>query len=161
MKVILLQDVDNLGKKYEVKEVADGYARNFLFANDLAKLATEEALKQLEQERALLVQKAEADLKAEEQVVGQLDGQEIEITAKADDGGKLFGSITAAKIAKVLKDKGFDIKRNQIKLSQPIKEVGEYDDIVVESSHGLEAKIKVIVSEELGEKMAEAADEVL
>ncbi|MBU1102781.1 50S ribosomal protein L9 [Patescibacteria group bacterium] len=161
MKVILLQDVDNLGKKYEVKEVADGYARNFLFAKELAKPATEEALKQLESERALLAQKAEADLKVEEQVVGQLDGQEIEIVTKADDGGKLYGSITAAKIAKVLKDKGFDIKRNQIKLIQPIKEIGEYDDIIVESSHGLEAKIKVIVSKELGEKMAEEADEVL
>lgn len=152
MKVILLQDVDNLGKKYEVKEVADGYARNFLFVKELAKLATEETLKQLETERALLAQKAEADLKAEEQVVGQLDGQEVEIVVKADDGGKLYGSVSAAKIAKALKDKGFDIKRNQIKLNQPIKEIGEYDDIVIESSHGLEAKIKVIIVGEAKEE---------
>jgi large subunit ribosomal protein L9 len=145
MKVILTKDVAKIGKKFEIKEVADGYARNFLFANNLAKPATEAALKQLEVEKEMLAKQAEADLKIEEDLISQLDGQEIEIIAKADETGKLYGSITAVKLVKVLKEKGFDVKKEQIKLIEPIKEVGEYDDIMIELSHGLEAKIRVII----------------
>lgn len=148
MKVILTKDVENLGKKFEVKEVADGYARNFLFPNDFAKLATESSLNKLEKEREEAVVLAEADLKAEEEVASRLDGQEIEISAKADEGGKLFGAINAIKLAKILNDKGFEISKNQIKLDEPLKEIGEHDDILIEFSHGLEAKIKVIISGE-------------
>ena len=145
MKVILMKDVPKVGKKNEIKNVADGYGRNFLIANHLAKPATESTIKQLESEQELLVRQAEADLKLEENLVTQLDGQEIEIKAKADEGGKLYGSITAAKLVKILKDKGFEIAKNNIKLAEPIKETGEYDDIIIEMSHGLEAKIKIII----------------
>lgn len=148
MKVILLKDVSKVGKKNEVKEVSDGYARNYLLANNLAKPATESAMKQWEQEKENLAHQAEEELKVEEEMVSQLDGQEIEIRAKADESGKLYGSITAIKIAKILKDKGFKVEKNQIKLMEPIKEVGEYDEVLVELSHGLEAKIKIIISEE-------------
>jgi large subunit ribosomal protein L9 len=145
MKVILLKDVPKVGKKNEIKDVADGYGRNFLIANNLAKPATESTVRQLETERELLAQQAEEELKIEEELVSQLDGQEIEIKAKADDGGKLYGAITAAKLVKIFKDKGFEVEKNNIKLAEPIKEVGEYDDIIIEMSHGLEAKIKIII----------------
>lgn len=145
MKVILMKDVPKVGKKNEVKNVTDGYGRNFLIANNLAKPATEATIKQLESEQELLVLQAEAELKTEEELVTKLDGQEIEIKAKADEGGKLYGSITAAKLVKVLKDNGFEVAKNNIKLAEPIKEAGEYDDIIIEMSHGLEAKIKIIV----------------
>jgi len=145
MKVILLKDVPKVGKKNEIKEVSDGYARNFLLANNLAKPATDATMKQWEEEKELLAQKAEAELKAEEELVAKLDGQEFEVKSKADDSGKLYGAITAAKLVKILKDQGFEISKNQIKLIEPMKEVGEYDDILVEMSHGLEAKIKIIV----------------
>lgn len=148
MKVILLQDVEKLGKKFDVKEVADGYARNFLLPKNLVKPATEEALKQLEAEKEAAAKKAEEELKATEEIVERLDNQEIEIIAKIDENGKLYGSLTALKIARVLKDKGFDVSKNQIKLKEPIKEVGEYD-MVVEFPHGLEAKVKIIVVEEV------------
>lgn len=147
MKVILLQDVEKLGKKFDVKEVADGYARNFLLPNNLVKPATEEALKQLEAEKEAAIKKAEEELKIMEEIVSQLDDQEIEIVSKVDENGKLYGSLTPLKIAKILKEKGFNIAKNQIKLAEPIKEVGEYD-VVVEFPHGLEAKIKIIVTEE-------------
>lgn len=147
MKVILLQDVEKLGKKFDVKEVADGYARNFLLPNNLVKPATEEALKQLEVEKEAAIKKAEEELKIMEEIVSQLDDQEIEIVSKVDENGKLYGSLTSLKIAKILKEKGFNIAKNQIKLAEPIKEVGEYD-VVVEFPHGLEAKIKIIVTEE-------------
>jgi len=147
MKVILMKDVPKVGKKSEIKDVADGYGRNFLIANNLAKPATEATIKQLELERELLVQQAEAELKVEEELVTQLDGQEIEIKAKAEESGKLYGSITAAKLIKVFKDKGFEVAKNNIKLAEPIKETGEYD-IIIELSHGLEAKIKIIIISE-------------
>ncbi len=151
MKVILLQDVEKLGRKFDVKEVADGYARNFLLPQKLIKPATEEALAQLEAEKEAAARKAETELKDVEGIAAQLDGQEIEMSAKADENGKLFGSISAVKIAKVLKDKGFKVSKNQIKLIEPIKEAGEYDDILIEFPHGLEAKIKIIVTEEAAE----------
>jgi large subunit ribosomal protein L9 len=150
MQVILLQDVEKLGKKFDVKEVADGYARNFLLPNNLVKPATEEALKQLEAEKEAAAKKAESELRETEGAVAQLDGQEVEISTKVDESGKLFGSITAVKMAKILKDKGFNVSKNQIKLAESIKEVGEYD-IVVEFPHRLEAKIKIIVTEEAKE----------
>jgi len=145
MKVILMKDIPKVGKKNEIKNVANGFGRNFLIANKLAQPATESTIKQLESERELLAQQAEAELKLEENLVTQLDGQEIEIKAKADEGGKLYGSITAAKLVKILKDKEFTVAKNNIKLVEPIKETGEYDDIIIEMSHGLEAKIKIIV----------------
>ncbi len=144
MKVILLEDIQKLGKKFEVKEVADGYARNFLFPKGLAKPATDSALKQLEAEKEVLAQKAEEELKQTEQVVSQLDGQEFEMPAKADEAGKLYGAITQVKLAKFLKDKGFEVKKNQIVLSETIKETGDYE-INLELDHGLEATIKLAV----------------
>jgi len=147
MKVILLKDVENLGKKNDVKEVSDGHARNLLFPNNLAKVATEEALSLLEKEKEAKAKEAEAELVQEEQVISQLDGQEFEIMAKADEGGNLYGAITEAKLVKILKDKGFEVAKKNLKLVESIKETGEYD-VMVELSHGLEAKIKVIVAGE-------------
>jgi len=160
MKVILLQDVENLGRKNDVKETADGFARNFLFPKKLAKPASADAIQQMELEKEAAAKKEEEDLVATASVISQLDGQEIEISAKADETGKLYGSITAAKIAKVLSDKGFIVKRKHVKLNEPIKEIGDYE-VALELDHGLEAKVKVIVGEELGKKMAESTDEVL
>ncbi len=150
MKVILLKDIEKLGKKGEVKEVADGFARNYLFSKKLAELASEASLKRLAQEKEVMAKKAEADLQATELLVSQLDGQEIEITAKTDEGGKLYGALTPVKIAKVLKEKGFNVSKNQIKVTEPIKESGEHE-IALEFPHGLEATIKIIVTEEAGE----------
>jgi large subunit ribosomal protein L9 len=150
MKVILIQDVPKVGKKSEVKEVADGYARNFLLPRGLANAATESTLKQLEEEKVNAEKEAEEDLAKTQETVASLDGQEIEMPAKMGEEGKLYGSITAAKITKVLQVKGLDIKKDQLKLGEPIKEMGEHE-IILEFPHGLEAKIKLIVVEEVKE----------
>ncbi len=157
MKVILSQDVAKVGKKNEVKEVADGYARNFLFPKGLAKPATEAELAQLELIKAQLAKKAEVDLKIQEDLVAQIDGQEFEIMAKADESGKLYGSLTPLKIAKFLKEKGFEITKNNLKMVEPIKAVGE-QEIVLEMDHGLEAKIKLIVTEQVDEAKKKEED---
>jgi len=157
MKVILSQDVLKVGKKNEVKEVSDGYARNFLLAKGLAKPATEAALKQAEALQAELAKQAEEDLKAQEEVATQIDGQEFEMMAKADGTGKLYGSITPIKIAKFLKDKGFNVAKKNIKTVEPIKTLGEHE-IVLELDHGLEAKVKLIINEQVGEGKEGAGD---
>ncbi len=147
MKVILLQDIEDLGKKGDVKNVADGYARNFLFPRNLAKVATEEAIVELEKEKELEAQKAEEELKEIEDFVSKIDGLEFEIIEKVDESGKLYGSINEIRIAKIMKEKGFDIKKKQIKIPQPIKELGEFP-VMILFDHGLEAEIKIIVVEE-------------
>lgn len=147
MKVILQQDIENLGKKYDIKSVADGYARNFLIPKGLVRPATKEALEELEKLRENLAKKAEEELKIIQEIVLRLDGLEIEIPVKIGDDGKLYGSVTSARILEKLKEKGFDVKKIQIQLKEPIKEVGEYP-ILINFDHGLEAEIKVIVVEE-------------
>jgi len=147
MKVLLLEDVKKIGRKNEIKEVSDGYARNFLFPKKMAVLASSANLKDLEEKKKVAVQKAEEELKIFQDQAGQLDGLELEILAKVQEDGKLFGSIAAANIINKLKERGIEIKKEQIKLKEPIKELGEYE-VPVEFPHNLEAKLKVIVVEE-------------
>lgn len=148
MKVILLKDVPKVGKKFDIKEVADGFARNFLILKKLAKPATGAAIKALEIERAMVEAVAEMDLKQTEELVAVLDGQEIEIAVKVSNDGTLYGGLTSLKISKILQEKGFKVKKNQVKLMEPIKEIGDHE-VTLEFDHGLEAKIKIIVSEEI------------
>jgi len=147
MRIILLQDVENLGKKYEVKEVADGYARNFLIPKGLAKIATKENLKWLENQKEIEVKKAEEELKKVQEIATNIDGQEIIISVKVGEEGQLFESITSQKIYEKLKELGFEIKKSQIDLPEPIKELGEYP-VKIKFEHNLEAEIKIIVVEE-------------
>jgi len=147
MRVILLQDIENLGKKYEVKEVADGYARNFLIPKDLAKPATEENLKWLETQKEIEAKKAEEELKKVQEQASAIDGEELIIPVKIGEDGQLFESITSQKIYDKLRELGFNIKKNQIDLIEPIKELGEWP-LKIKFEHNLEAEIRVIIVEE-------------
>ena len=147
MQVILLQDIENLGKKYEVKEVRDGYARNFLIPKGLVKLANKAAMKWLKIQKEIETQKAEKELKSIQSLASQLDGLEITISVKVGEEKQLFESIDVQKILKALKEKGFKVKKEQIKLEEPIKELGEYP-VRIHLEHNLEAEIGVIVTEE-------------
>ena len=147
MKVILLQNVEKIGKKHEVKNVTDGYARNFLFPKNLAKLATEQALEWLKAQKEIIEKKAEEGLKTIQEVVSTIDGQEIVIPMKIGDKGQFFESINAQKICEHLKEIGFEVKKIQIELENPIEEIGEFP-VKINFDHNLEAEIKVIVTEE-------------
>lgn len=147
MRVILLQDIDKIGKKYEVKNVSDGHARNLLIPKGLVKPATEEALEWLEIQKEILRKEAETDLKKTENQVSAIDGMEVMIPVKIGDEGQLFESVNAQKISEKLKELGFDVKKSQIALENPIKEQGEFP-LKVHFAHNLEAEIKVIVTEE-------------
>ena len=147
MRIILLKDVEKIGKKYEVKEVKPGFARNFLIAKGLAKPATKEVLKWLDLQKEIETKKAEEELKKIQETASSIDGQEIIIQVKTGEEEQLFESVTSQRIWEKLKELGFDIKKNQINLPEPIKELGEFP-IKIKLEHNLEAEIKVIVVEE-------------
>ncbi len=147
MKVILLKDVQDLGKKYELKEVKNGHARNFLIPQGLAKTATRQALKWLESQKEIVEKEIVEDLKKAQEVASTLDGLELSITTKVGDEGQLFESINSQKIADKLKEMGFEIKKSKILLEKPIKTLGEFP-IKVSLDHNLEVEIRVIIVEE-------------
>lgn len=146
MKVILLKDLPNLGQRGDIKEVNLGYARNYLIPQGFVKEATDAAIKDLEAQKEKEAKMAEADLEQMEKLASSLEGQIIEITTKASEEGTLYGAISPAKIVSALKEKGFEIRKDQIKTGH-IKEVGEHE-VAVDLDHGLEARITLIINSE-------------
>ena len=151
MKVILLKDVDKIGKKFEAKEVKEGYAINFLFPKGLAKQATKEALIWLETQKEIQEKQAEEGLKQIQEMASSMDDRELVFDVKVGDQDQLFKSITAQKIADKLKEEGFEVKKSQIELLEPIKELGEFP-VKIKFEHNLEAEIKVIVNKQENEE---------
>ncbi len=147
MKVILLEDIENVGKKYDVKEVKDGYARNFLMPKNLIKKATKENLLWLKKQKEVMEKEVEEDLKKSQEMASHLDGLEVPMAVKVGDSGQLFESISAVKIVEKLKEMGFVVKKSQITLGEPIKATGEFP-VKINLDHNLEAEVKVIITEE-------------
>jgi len=144
MQVVLLKNVEKLGEAGDIVEVNTGHARNFLFPKELAKVATPEIIEEIKAKKEKQAKVAEADLVKTEKLAQALDGQEVEISAKASGEGTLFGSITSSKIVSALEEKSFEISKDQIPVEH-IKEVGEHE-VTINLAHGLEARITVIVS---------------
>ncbi len=147
MRIILLQDIENLGKKYEVKDVKDGYARNFLIPKGLAKLATEKAIKWAEEQKEAEEKKVEEELRKIQELASSIEGQEVVISAKVGEEGQLFKKINSQDISEKLAELGFDVKKEQIMLEKPISELGEFA-VKIRFAHNLEAEIRVVVTEE-------------
>ena len=128
MKVILKADVRGKGKKGQMIEVAEGYARNFLLPRNLAVLATADAMNTMKLQ-AKAKAKADAEAKAAAQeLAGKLKGCQVKIAAKGGEGGKLFGAITGAAIADALQAQhGLTIDGKKLVLDQPIKSFGSYE----------------------------------
>jgi len=150
MKVILTKDVENLGKEGEIKEVADGFARNFLIPRNMAEPATDTAIKNAEGRKKQKTETAKVELEEAQKLAEQLEGRELFIKVKEEEG-KLFGSVNEKTIAKTFKDEGISINPESIKLAEPIKDIGEYD-AQISLDHGLEANIKLILVSEEEEK---------
>ena len=148
MKVILLQDVKGTGKKGELANVSNGYARNFLLPRKLAREADAQALNELknaEQSRQhkIAVETAQAKADAE-----RLEGKVLEMTAKAGQGGRLFGSVTSKEIANELKQKfNLSIDKRKVVLESDIKAFGTYQ-CELKLYTGISAHIKVMVKEQ-------------
>lgn len=144
MKVVLIQNVAGLGKADEVKDVADGYARNFLFARNLAVPASPKILNDLEKRKNKKSKGAEDDLRNAQEMAEKLDGYEVQVKEKASESGSLYAAVGPQKISDALRKRGFEVEKNQIAV-KAIKEAGEYR-AKIKLKHGLEAEITVIVS---------------
>ncbi|MDR2531347.1 MAG: 50S ribosomal protein L9 [Oscillospiraceae bacterium] len=127
MKVILLQDVQGTGKKGEIKEVKDGYARNMLLPKGLAIEATKANLTMLEQKKASAQHKIDTARETAEKTANSLSGKIIKVTARAGDDGRLFGSVTTKDVAAALCKEGFDIDKKKLNVPGDIKNCGTYE----------------------------------
>lgn len=125
-RILLREDIDNLGGRGEIVKVKAGYARNYLLPQGLASLATKGNIKQIEQERAALLKKAAQDKATAEAQAEQMESIALNFERKAGDSGQLFGSVTSMDIAEALQAKGYEIDRRKINLKEVIKETGEY-----------------------------------
>ena len=147
VKLILREDVPNLGDPGDVISVKPGYARNFLVPQGKAIPATDARVKELEHHKRVVAEKVARELKALHVVVKQLESLELQINAKAGEEGKLFGSVTTAQIAELLVEKGFPVDRRKVLLDDPIKEVGEHT-VPLKLHAGLVANLKLVVAAE-------------
>ena len=138
MKIILLQDVKKLGKRGQIKNVPDGYARNFLIAKNMAAPATPENITQAKKKEEINKQKLEEQKKESEKLAEKLNGKKVAIKARAKKG-KLFGSITQKDISQELIKLGFEVPEKSIKTGN-IKEIG-IAEVTVDAGFGLKAKI--------------------
>lgn len=147
MKVIFLEDVKGKGKKGEVKNVADGYARNHLLKQNLAVEATKGNMKALKQKQESEQKKAEEEKQEAIKMKEQMESDDIEIKTKAGKGGRLFGAVTNKQIAEVLKTKGLKIDKRKIELDEPIRALG-YTKVPVKLHPEVTATVRVHVVEE-------------
>ncbi|GGB39148.1 50S ribosomal protein L9 [Fictibacillus barbaricus] len=147
MKVIFLQDVKGKGKKGEVKNVSEGYARNFLFPKNLASEATAGAMATLQGQQKSEEKKQQAQLEEAEALKAKLAEMTITIKTKTGEGGRVFGSVTSKQIADGLKEQGIKIDKRKIELADPIKSLG-YTNVPIKVHSQVTATVKVHVTEE-------------
>lgn len=147
MQVILLQDVKGQGKKGDLIDVNEGYARNFLVKKGFAEVATPSKINDLKQKKAAADYHKAEEVKAMHALASELKGKTFTVKIKAGQNGKVFGSVTGANISDSLKAAGYDVDKKKIVLESPIKAVGTYD-VELKLLEGISAKIKVQVAEE-------------
>jgi len=145
MKVILRTTVDHLGRAGDVKDVADGYARNFLFPRRLAETATPAALAYWEKSKEKRVQIVAAEIKAAKDLSEKMAGVNLTFALPASEDGKLFGSVGKTDVLKSLKAAGYDVPKNSVRLEDAIKITGEHE-VELRLQPEVSAKIKVTVS---------------
>ena len=146
MKVILKQDVKGQGKKGELVNVSDGYARNFLFPRGLAVEADAQAMNDLKNREQAAKYRDDMEKKQAQESAMLLEGKTLKLTAKAGQGGRLFGSVTTKEVAEEMKKQfGLTIEKRKITMAD-IKAYGSYE-AEIKFSHGITAKLTVMVSE--------------
>lgn len=146
MKVLLLEDVDNVGTAGAVVEVADGFARNVLFPHGRAAAATAGRVQEAKSAQTMAAQKSEEELSDLQKLISRLDQKTMTLTLPAGPLGKLHGAVTAKDIAGALsKVFGVDIPASAVRLPAPLHDLGE-QKVALEFTHGLEAEITVVVT---------------
>jgi large subunit ribosomal protein L9 len=148
MKVVFMEDVPGIGKRGDIKEVADGYARNYLLPKKLASPMTAQVTGQLEAQLSSRARKKAKEAENLAKIAETLKGKEVVLKAKAGTKDKLYGAVTSADIARELsKIAGMTIDKRKIELSEPIRELGSRE-VTVKLGHNLAPKIKVTVKEQ-------------
>ena len=146
MKILLLKDVKGLGKAGEIKNAKDGYARNFLIPKGLAKVATDEVIKEWQEEEKRKEEERKKEIAKLNDIKSKLEDLTIVIKHKLGANGHLYGAITNKEVSEKLKELGFDIDKKDINMKQ-IKAVGEYE-IDIKLGHGIHAKVNLVVEGE-------------
>jgi large subunit ribosomal protein L9 len=147
MKVIFLQDVKGQGKKGQVKDLSEGYVRNFLLPQGLAKLASDGNLKTLEVQHASEQKRKDKEKQDAQELGKKLEEMTIVIKTKAGEGGRLFGAITSKQIGEALAAQGIKVDKRKIELEDPIRTLG-VTQVVVKLHPEVKAKLNVQASEE-------------
>jgi large subunit ribosomal protein L9 len=147
-EVILREDMPNLGEIGDVVRVRPGYARNYLFPRNLAVEANRKNLRQLEHAKRLIAHKIERDKKGAQAIASKLHGLPLIMTAKAGEGGRLFGSVTNIDLERRLGEIGYQIDRRRIFLETPLKELGTYA-VEVDVGRGVRATLQITVEPEV------------
>lgn len=147
MQIILQEDVEKLGNRGELVDVAAGYARNFLLPRKLGIEATPGNMKRLERMRVSFAKKEATEKGAAQTLADSLQGVSLAFTRKAGENEQLFGSVTSADIAAALEAQGYNIDKRKITLADPIKVVGDYE-IPVKLHREITSNVKVTVRKE-------------
>ncbi len=147
MKIILLQDVKGQGKKGEVIDVNEGYARNFLIKKGLAEAATASKLNDINMKKSASEFHRAEEIKATQAMAKEINGNTFTVNIKAGQNGKVFGSVTGADVSDALKAAGYEVDKRKVVLTSPIKTLGQYD-IELKLMEGISAKIKIDVQGE-------------
>ena len=145
MKLILCEDVDNLGHMGDTVTVADGYARNFLVPRKLGVPVDSASAKQIEHEMAIIRRREEKIRAQQMEIAKKIEGVSVEIKVRAGEGEKIFGSVTAAQIAEQLAALGHPVEKKMVQLKENIKELGIFP-VPVKLGKGVEASVKVWVT---------------
>ena len=148
MKVILLQDIKNVGRKEQTIEANDGYARNYLFPKKLAIEATKDNLAKLQSKKTSEANKKKAEIEANKEIAKKIEKLELIVKAKVGENSKIFGGITSKEISEELKKQfGFEIDRKKIALKESIKNLGRYT-AEIKFGDGINAELSVNVTGE-------------
>jgi large subunit ribosomal protein L9 len=147
MQIILQEDVEKLGTRGQVVEVAEGYARNFLLPRKLGLEASAGNMKRLEKMRAVFAKKEATEKEAAQKLAELLVGVSLELTRRAGENDQLFGSVTSADVSDALAAQGYNVEKRKIALADPIKVVGEYE-IPVKLHREVTAAVKLAVKKE-------------
>lgn len=163
-KILLREDIDDLGARGEIVRVRAGYARNYLLPRKLAVEATNSNVKQIEQERAALLKKEATERSTAEGQAEQLRALTLEFKRKAGEQGALYGSVTSMDIAEALKERGYEIDRHRLHLREPIKRLGDatvplrlHREVTVDLQVKVSAEGEVIAGQMTPEQEAEVA----
>lgn len=146
MKVILKADIKGTGKKGDIIEVSEGYAKNFLLKKKLADVATESGINEINQRKAAEAFHKAEEIKAMQKLAGDLNGKTVKLSIKTGENGKVFGSITSSQIASALSSMGFDIDKKKIQIEGNIKAIGLYE-AKIKLMENIESKINISVEE--------------